>query len=263
MKSYTKKVRNRKRKTYKKNIQHRKRKTHRGGFFGFFKSKIIENYDKTKCPSTEQKCDFFETQFSNKLNPTWNTCININGINNHILYITQTNVIIKSVETMQIPQFMVKLGNNSESPISCKIMIEDKFISYFLLICNEWYVIMRLVGITKPEKNRTFYKLNNIKIDAFDPILGKGSSVIIFPTNSFTELNNSYKFETDMMSKQIQLKKEYFTNIDKTNSPQVFEVLQQFYIIEITVKVQRETALTAIAAEPLMDAGDLLNFYTF
>ena len=265
MKRYTKKIRNGKRKTYKKKIRNGKRKTQRGGLFGLFKSKdtkIIENYDKTKCPGAEQSCDFFDTQFSNKLNPTWNTCININGINNHILYITQTNVIIKSIESLQIPQFMVKLGNNSESPISCKIMIEDKFISCFLLVCNEWYVIMRLFGKTlnrgyfaRTEKNRVFYKLKNIKIDASDPTFGKGSGVMTFPTICFTELNNSYKFTTDSMSKQIKLKEEYFTNIDKTNSPQVFKVLQRFRQQKLFANYEKQAAAQDAASYALDQVG--------
>jgi hypothetical protein len=71
-----------------------------------FKKGGAEN---TNCPDATVSCNILDKQFKGKLNPTWNTCINMNGIYNHIIYITSTNVLIKSIETLQIPEFYVKL----------------------------------------------------------------------------------------------------------------------------------------------------------
>lgn len=251
----------------KRRIQNRITKKQRGGFLGFSNQNvaIIEKYDKTTCQDSEVKCNFFDTQFSGKLNPTWNTCINMNNINNHILYITQTNVLIKSIESMQIPQFMVGLGE-SQPPVPCKVMIEDKFVSCFLLICNEWYVIMRLFGKTlnrmyfaRTEKNKVFYKLKNININASDPNVGNGTGLITFPTNSYTELNISYIMTTDKNSKHIQLKEDFFTNINKKNSPQVFKVLQRFRQQKIFANAQKQAAAQDAAEFAAEEVVDLFN----
>ena len=37
----------------------------------------------------------------------------MNGIYNHIIYVTSVNVLIKSVETLQIPEFYVRFSNSS------------------------------------------------------------------------------------------------------------------------------------------------------
>jgi len=163
---------------------------------------------------------------------------------------------------MQIPQFMIGLGE-SQPPVSCKVMIEDKFVSCFLLICNEWYVIMRLFGKTlnrmyfaRTEKNKVFYKLKNININASDPNVGNGTGLITFPTNSYTELNISYIMTTDKNSKHILLKEDFFTNINKKNSPQVFKVLQRFRQQKIFANAQKQAAAqdaAEFAAEEVVD----------
>jgi len=87
----------------------------------------------TKCPGANDKCDLTDTQYQGKVNQTWKTCINMNGINNRIIYLTPNNVLIKSVETAQVPEFQVNVDN---VPAPYKIKIEDKFVCGFCLYAD-------------------------------------------------------------------------------------------------------------------------------
>ena len=187
------------------------------------------------CPDSDVKCNFLDKQFKDKTNPTWNTCINMNGIYNHIVYITPTNVLIKSIESLQIPEFYVKFPNDTTST-KCNIMIEDKYISCFLFICGEWYVMMRLFGKTlntqyfaRTEKNKVFYKLKNIYIDldTTNPE-NSGDGSILIPSGSYSEFNNSRLLSTSNTTKEIKLSENYFTNVNKNNDAKMFNVLQRF-----------------------------------
>ena len=98
---------------------------------------------------------------------------------------------IKSIESLQVPEFIVKLPTENE-PIKCKIMIEDKYVGCFLNVCGQWYAIMRLFGTTLntgilalTETNKAYYRVKNIEIDAKDP--ETGSSLITIPQGSYTE----------------------------------------------------------------------------
>ena len=209
----------------------KKNKTRKGGVWPFNTSEQDSEYIK-KCNNTETKCDTFDSQITNKnnitnkINPTWKTCINMNKINNHIIYITPENVAIKSIETLQIPEFTLSINNETKK---YKIQIEDKYISCFLLICGEWYVMMRLFGKTlntgytaRTEKNRVFFKLSNIKF-VYDENGSKDTTITI-PNENYVDVELSTKLSTSN-SPTIQLK-DCFENIDKKNS--VFNVLQRF-----------------------------------
>jgi hypothetical protein len=159
----------------------------------------------------------------------------MNGIYNHIVYITPTNVLIKSIESLQIPEFYVKFPNDTTST-KCNIMIEDKYISCFLFICGEWYVMMRLFGKTlntqyfaRTEKNKVFYKLKNIYIDldTTNPE-NSGDGSILIPGESYSEFNNSRLLSTSNTTKEIKLSENYFTNVNKNNDAKMFNVLQRF-----------------------------------
>jgi hypothetical protein len=189
-------------------------------------------YSTATCPNSQVNCNMIDKHYTegNKLNETWDTCIDMNGIKNHIIYITSKNVIIKSVETPQVPEFVVKLADNNQ-PQSCKIMIEDKYVACFLKICGQWYAMMRLFGSTlnteflaRTEKNKVFYQITNIDIDANDPTSGTG--LITIPTDSYKESESSPIFSTSN-AQVIQLNNKCFTNINK-QSADIFNVLQRF-----------------------------------
>jgi hypothetical protein len=214
---------NRSRKNNKRKI---KRKCKGGGV------SMKTSVNKTKCLNPEISCNFFDDFYPGKMNYTWDTCINMNGIYNHIFYITSQNVLIKSIETLQIPEFMAKVElENRLQKIQCKIKIEDKFVGCFLNICGEWYAIMRLFGKTlntgylaRTEKNKAFYKLTNLSfgLDVENP--NDGDSSITITSKYFDEDNTMYLFKTSS-SKMIVLK-NCFENITKQND--VFKVLQRF-----------------------------------
>jgi hypothetical protein len=159
----------------------------------------------------------------------------MNGIYNHIIYITPSNVLIKSIESLQIPEFYVKLGDDNNNT-KCKIMIEDKYISCFIYLCGKWYVMMRLFGKTintqyfaRTEKNRVFYELKNINInlDTNNPE-NAGDGVIIIPSGFYNEENNSTILSTSDNAREVKLSDNCFTNINKNNDTEAFNVLQRF-----------------------------------
>ena len=216
-------------KTNKKTKNNKKTKTKKN-------KKIFKKNKKggNACNNSSVSCDIMDTQFSEKINPTWKTCIKMNGIYNHIIYVTSTNVLIKSIETIQIPEFYVKFSNEN-SVQKCNIMIEDKFIGCFLYICGNWYAIMRLFGKTlntqylaRTEKNKAFYKINNIDINlnTDDPEKG-GDGIIILNNDNFTEVTNKHILSSSK-SKVIKMNDNCFSNINKTNDKEAFDVLQRF-----------------------------------
>ena len=158
----------------------------------------------------------------------------MDGIFNHIVYITPKNVLIKSIDTVQIPEFVVNINNQ---PVKSKIMIEDKYVTCFLFICGNWYAIMRLFGKTlntgvlaRTEKNRAFFKLNNIHIDVDTNNPNNGSGLITIPGNHTTNTNKKQFFATSN-TPIIQLTSDSFTNINKqsiVNNHYVFYILQEF-----------------------------------
>jgi hypothetical protein len=188
----------------------------------------------------------------------------MNGIYNHILYVTPTNVLIKSIESAQIPQFNVKFSNES-SNVSCKLMIEDKYISCFLLICNEWYVMMRLFGKTlntgyfaRTEGNKVFYKIKNISVDFDLSNPESGTGLIIVPNDSYTEVNNSVILSTTS-SKQIKLNENCYTNINKQNSPKVFNVLQRFRQEKLFANYEKKEVAKDVAGDVF---SGVFNFFS-
>jgi hypothetical protein len=186
----------------------------------------------SNCPNSQVNCNLFDKHYTegNKLNETWDTCINMNGINNHIIYITSKNVAIKSVETPQVPEFVVKF-EGEDDPRTCKIMIEDKYIACFLKICGQWYAMMRLFGKTlntgylaRTEKNKVFYRISNIEIDANDT--SNVTGLIKIPKDSYKDSDANPFFSTSS-TKVIELTDKCFENINK-QSVNVFNVLQRF-----------------------------------
>ena len=187
------------------------------------------------CPDSKVECKWFDQQFKGKMNPSWNTCISMNGIYNHILYVTSVNVLIKSIESLQIPEFYVKFSDNPNN-VKCKIMIEDKYVNCFIYLCGKWYAMMRLFGTTintqyfaRTEKNRAFYELKNIDVNLYkkNPE-NSGDGSIIIPTGSYTEENKSQVLSTDDSARIIKLSDSNVININKNNDTKAFNVLQRF-----------------------------------
>jgi hypothetical protein len=46
-------------------------------------------YNDNDCPDSKVECKWLDQQFKGKLNPSWSTCISMNGIYNHIIYLLQ------------------------------------------------------------------------------------------------------------------------------------------------------------------------------
>uniref|UniRef100_A0A6C0JHF1 Uncharacterized protein n=1 Tax=viral metagenome TaxID=1070528 RepID=A0A6C0JHF1_9ZZZZ len=192
-----------------------------------------EKLDLVTCPNPKGACNTLDTQFDHKINPTWETCITANSIKKHIIYITPNNVIIKSVETIQIPEFLVKLDVGPI--ISAKIKIEDKFVECFMFICGQWYVSLRLFTtviyngpLAFTAANRTFFRLSNkisFDVDISNPSIG--SSLITFPKDSYTVSSEQYTLQTSATD-TITLSPEFFENISPENDPMAYNTIVNF-----------------------------------
>jgi hypothetical protein len=183
------------------------------------------------CQDETVSCNTLDTNYSsNKVNQVWKTCIRMNGIYNHIIYLTELNVIIKDIETTQIPHFYIKIPETPEYKGRSKILIEDKFIGCFLKICGEWYAMMRLFGKTlntgilaRTETNKVFYKIKNIKFDLND--IEKDSGIIEISRKFFTEKKDTYLLSTST-TPILLLNPDCYEVI--TTKQIVFNVLQRF-----------------------------------
>jgi hypothetical protein len=188
------------------------------------------------CPDSKKPCNTLDTHYKEKHNETWDTCINMNGINNHIIYLTNSNfLLIKSPETFQIPEFKIAMNN---VPTMCKIMIKNQYIASFVFICGNWYAMMRLLGTTvntgifaRTEQNEAFFLLNGINIDINTNNPTEGSGLIYIPKyNTVSKEEVSQKLSTSN-TPTIRLIEGSFKNIDKSsmvNNQAVFDVLQRF-----------------------------------
>jgi hypothetical protein len=230
-KRYSKKTKmySKKTKRYSKKTKRYSKKTKR--YYG--------GNDWKSCPKSQDPCDFSDTQHPPKINKLWETCINENGVNNHILYITPlNNLLIKDIETMRVPLFQINKN-------ICKIQIEDKFVNCFLNICDKWYAIMRLFGKTlntgvfaRTETNKAFYELKFINVDK------ETGSIEI---KNFEVLKKKLLFSNN--TPIIKLNNDTFTNIRKDND--VFKILQKFRQQKIVGNAIKENLLI-----------DLLQFNT-
>jgi hypothetical protein len=178
---------------------------------------------------------------------------------NKIIYVTQKNVLIKSVETLQIPEFQVQFDNILTIP--CKLMIEDKYINCFLYICGNWYAMMRLFGTTintghfaRTEKNKAFYKLNNaIRVD--------NTGMIHIMSNTYTEVNKSTVLDTSETN-IIVFNPNVVENINKSslvNGEKVFNILQRFRQQKIYANDAKRDLAVDIVDDGLDVAWDIFS----
>jgi len=105
-----------------------------------------------------------------------------------------------------------------------------------LFICGQWYAIMRLFGTTinvgilaRTERNKAYYKLKHIEIniDTENPDNPAKNGSIQIPNDTLTIIDESYTFSTSK-TRTIQISSDCFENINKTNDPAAFKVLQRF-----------------------------------
>lgn len=212
------------------------------------KRKWIKKNSKTRkggsppaCPNTSIVCNFVDTSIQTEYNSFYKTCIHKDDVNYHMIYITPSNTVLKSVETVQIPEFVVKVPTTS---MTCKLMIEDKFINAFVNVCNEWYAVMRLFGKTlnrgvfaRTEKNKVFYKLKNINFDK--------TSGMIDIANHGEQVKRLDLFKTSS-SPTIKLNEDCYQNITKSLEPYIFPVLHKFRREKFVVnRAQQEVAQDA------------------
>ena len=233
---------------------------------------LLENNNKSKktCPVCSEN-GLLDQQFGSTINSVWKTCIEMNGRKNKIVYVTSKNVVVKSIETLQIPEFFIKIqeeieGKIKEETITCKIMIEDKYVGCFLYVCGEWYAIMRLFGKTinvdilaRTEKNKAFYKLKNVNLDLdVDKITSSdeipeginGSGLVLISPNTYTEAS-PYTWLSYNKTRTIKLNDDCFENINKqsrVNGEPVFNILQRFRQQKIIGNVAKY-----IAADSFLD----------
>lgn len=190
-----------------------------------------KTYKHRRGGSTPQ-CNILDKQY-NKQNPTWDTCITIDNTKNNIVYVTSSNVIIKSIESAQVPEFTVKLLPAQQ--IKSKIMIEDKYVACFIRISNQWYAMMRLFGKTlntgylgRTEKNKVFYKLKSgITFDIDTTDTKTGSGLIQIASDSYTKEDIKQRVATSN-APTIILKESFVENINKSNNLPIFNILQRF-----------------------------------
>jgi hypothetical protein len=225
----------------KRKVSNKRRRTQKkGGFWPFttFREQtdyISKEEHQKKCMNFDKTCPMLDTQLTNtknvtnKINPTWKTCIygyaeNKYEINYHIFYITPQNVVIKSIDSIQIPEFTVNGKKHT-------IMIEDKYISCFLLICGEWYAIMRLFGTTlntellaRTEKNRAFFKLPpEININYVKEPSPHKHTIINIPPSVYTLVNENDSIKT------IKLNDNVVKNINRETDLLAYGVLSEFF----------------------------------
>ncbi len=181
----------------------------------------------TDCPYDPEFATINRKGSSARVNETWKICYLINDIPTDIMYLTPKNVFIKSIELPQIPQFVVSINH---IPTIVKIKIEDKYVSCILNINGIYYVIMRLFGKTlntgifaRPEKNRAFYKLNNL---SFHPT----NSKIYIKKNTY-EILNEVKILSSKRIPTINILPGYFENINSTH--ELFYLLKDFRISQV------------------------------
>ena len=114
---------------------------------------------------------------------------------------------------------------------------------------------MRLFGTTinvgilaRTERNKAYYKLKHIEIniDTENPDNPTSNSSIQIPSDKLTIIDESYTFSTSK-TRTIQISSDCFENINKTNDPTAFNVLQRFRQEKVIGNVvKQELAWTAL-----------------
>lgn len=120
--------------------------------------------------------------------------------NNLVYYITPKYVIRPNIQSIITSKFSFIFPNQPDNIVSRKVMIENRYVSYIVIIQNEWYVIMRdiLKGVFPAHLQRGFFKLS--------------PNIIKRHTNGLLEILNSECYE-EYASDTIKLKDAYVEHI--------------------------------------------------
>ncbi len=181
-----------------------------------------------ECPDEDKWCPMFDTLMKNRMgNSIWKTCLYLHRIHYHITYIIPRNVNIKSINTLQVPEFFCNINNKN---VRCKVKINDMYVACFLQICNNWYAIMRLWGKTlntglfaRTDTNQAFYHLKDFKLS--------DDGVISFLPTNYTIKENSIFILSPHDSIKLVLNPTVYSPIEKKNSVEgraIFKVLNTF-----------------------------------
>ena len=140
-------------------------------------------------------------------NQIWNTCIDVDGKIHHILYLTPKNVIIKSIDTYQIPTFVVRM---EKTQVTCSFTFDGNYVSCFLRHCGSWYILL-IQKNSMVYNDFLYYKIKHTK-----NVLNKDGE-LSFKLDMFMDTPNS---------PVLELKPEYLEEVSQ-RSP-FWKVLQKF-----------------------------------
>lgn len=178
----------------------------------------------SKKPNSRSTCrddiDCSVTHFRDKNYPNqiWNTCIEMDGKSNHILYVTPINVAIKSADTFQVPLYVVKMkhatmeSSFSFTPVCNESLFRFSFrgtkrcnkkhyVSCFLRHCGTWYVVM-IQSYSLVYNVHLFYKIKHAK----NLLNAKGE--MVFNPDMFVNVNAK--------SEEVTLHPKYLEEIAET-----------------------------------------------
>ena len=192
--------------------------------------------------------NFREQQYPNQI---WNTCIKVDGKTRHILYVTPKNVIIKSVDTFQVPIFVAKMNlaqiecNIAFTPVCNESFFQFSFsgikrcnkkhyVSCFLRNCGTWYVVM-IQAYSLLYNVELFYKLKHVK-----NVLNKAGE-LIFKPDMFMDLN------ANSVPQELTLNPKYLEEVVET-SP-IYYLLQRFLLEKDVANFGKQVAVDVVASE--------------
>jgi hypothetical protein len=243
-------IRKRRLKTIIKNTTVRKR---RGGNVATTANNAIQT-----AKNEEVTCNLLDTKLKTKLNQLWRTCLTANNKKNDIFYFTPNNVVIKSIETFQIPEFVVKIGNFEGK---CKIKIEDKYVASFLFIDDRWYAMMRLFGTTintgviaRLERNKAFYLLDK---EVLNPPGNPEQFGLIVLDPSYTQLPVVERTWFSTSNNNTVVIDKGFTQITKENALETFNLLDWFRYNKLVGNAIKYRVATDVASDVL----DVMKYY--
>jgi len=239
---FKKTIINTKKRNHRKRIQRKNKKNRtmkKGGFWPFTNTNQsvimtpnpISNYSTDLCFECPKGSGFMDRQYFSRNNPVWKTCITVHNKYNRLIYVTPRNVIIKSVQSIQIPNFNVKI-NDQGNYMLFQIMIRQLFINCFILYCGNWYVSMRLVDNDELSENNTlFYKLKNgIKVELMvNTKEVEGNGLIIIPSGTYDKISKlSEKSKKEISIIQLKDNNMNFESITEEKNNDTWEVLITF-----------------------------------
>jgi hypothetical protein len=168
-----------------------------------------------------------ETTPPNGVNRSFHTQIQLNGKDYEVDYVIPYTINIKNPNSKRVPAFSANLNGET---MKVSIIINDKYVDYFVKVNGIWYVMMRLglltlnSGLLAAYTNVVFYKLNQGILE-----LESETNQLIFKIeeDSYNELpNTSWGIFRDSDTRLIQLNKDQWVPV--TGNSEEFSFLQRF-----------------------------------